>query len=252
VLNIIGTAGADAVTFNSGSVILGSTINDAGVESLTFNTGGGADALAINDASVALAASGKVSSLTLNPNATLDLRDRSLVIDYTGNSALAATTASITTARNGGQWNLPGIITSQTLAKLPSWQATLGVAEASDVVNFAGHATAVWNGQTVDQTAVLIRYTFAGDANLDGVINGDDYFLIDAHAVVGGYHNGDFDYSSNVNADDYFLIDSNYNKAQTPLAALAMARAGPALPPAIAVAFPQSPPAEHKLLDELL
>jgi len=61
------------------------------------------------------------------------------------------------------------------------------------------------------------------------VINGDDYFNIDANVGLAGgavsYSNGDFDYNGKVNADDYFLIDANYNKAAVPLAMPVMAPA---------------------------
>ena len=48
--------------------------------------------------------------------------------------------------------------------------------------------------------------------NLDGKINGDDYFRIDSVFATHptGYANGDLNYSGNVDADDYFIIDSNY------------------------------------------
>ena len=57
-------------------------------------------------------------------------------------------------------------------------------------------------------------YTYAGDADLSGSINGDYYFKIDqgysAHAT--GYANGDFNYDGRIDADDYFIIDSNYSR----------------------------------------
>ena len=59
-------------------------------------------------------------------------------------------------------------------------------------------------------------YTFAGDANLSGHIDADDYFQIDSHYNKNGtnsaisYINGDFNYDGVINGDDYFLIDSNY------------------------------------------
>src|SRR6185437_16636918 len=63
-----------------------------------------------------------------------------------------------------------------------------------------------------DATSILIRYTYSGDADLNGSVNGDDYFRIDAgyasHAV--GFSNGDFDDNGRIDADDYFLIDANY------------------------------------------
>ena len=67
-------------------------------------------------------------------------------------------------------------------------------------------------GQDVNANCILVKYTWNGDANLDGVVNADDYFLTDSGYVSqkGGWHNGDFNYDSTVNADDYFLIDSAY------------------------------------------
>jgi hypothetical protein len=72
-----------------------------------------------------------------------------------------------------------------------------------------------------------LRYTFTGDENLDGVINGDDYFAIDAGfaGTQPSYAKGDLNYDGRINADDYFLIDSNYNKAAVPLANAALPQA---------------------------
>jgi hypothetical protein len=55
-----------------------------------------------------------------------------------------------------------------------------------------------------------VKYTYEGDANVDGQINADDYAAIDSgfatHAT--GYANGDFNYSGGApNSDDYFTID---------------------------------------------
>jgi len=44
----------------------------------------------------------------------------------------------------------------------------------------------LWNGLTVDATSVLVKFTYAGDANLDGVINIDDYSAIDGSVAAGG------------------------------------------------------------------
>ena len=64
-------------------------------------------------------------------------------------------------------------------------------------------------------------YTYAGDANLDGKINADDYFEIDhdyGHTDAGSisYLGGDFNYDGKINGDDYFLIDSNFDNQTTP------------------------------------
>ena len=74
----------------------------------------------------------------------------------------------------------------------------------------------MFGGQTVSATDTLVMYTFAGDANLSGRINADDYFQIDSHYNKNGnnaaisYFNGDFNYDGVINGDDYFLIDSNF------------------------------------------
>ena len=56
--------------------------------------------------------------------------------------------------------------------------------------------------------------------NLDGVVNADDYFLIDTGFIGGGrrYQDGDLNYDGVVNADDYFLIDSAFIGQSGPLA----------------------------------
>ena len=60
----------------------------------------------------------------------------------------------------------------------------------------------------------MVMYTYGGDADLNGVINGDDYFRLDRSvnlAGATGWANGDFNYDGAVNGDDYFIIDSNVN-----------------------------------------
>jgi hypothetical protein len=68
-------------------------------------------------------------------------------------------------------------------------------------------------------------YTYGGDANLDGTLNGDDYFAIDDHinqaGVAFGYINGDFNYDGDINGDDYFIIDNNINAQGPPLGGVA-------------------------------
>jgi len=62
-------------------------------------------------------------------------------------------------------------------------------------------------------------YTYDGDADLTGNINGDDYFRIDQGYATRnnptpllGYENGDFNFDGKIDADDYFIIDRNYSR----------------------------------------
>src|SRR5204862_6620712 len=70
-----------------------------------------------------------------------------------------------------------------------------------------------FSGQSVSLNDTLVKYTWFGDANLDGVIDSTDYNLIDSgfsHPGSSGWINGDFDYSGSINSTDYFLIDAAF------------------------------------------
>jgi len=75
-------------------------------------------------------------------------------------------------------------------------------------------------GYYVDLNSILLKCTWDGDADLDGVVNADDYFQIDSGFITQkpGWYNGDFNYDGLVNADDYFLIDSAFLGQTGPLA----------------------------------
>jgi hypothetical protein len=153
----------------------------------------------------------------------LDLADNSLIWDYTAGTPIGAWTGGnvyngltglIASGRNNGAWNGNGIITSRTNAVGGTAKTTLGVAEAASILAYT-NGSATFSGQTVDTTAVLVKYTWNGDANLSGKIDGDDFFRIDAGFSAGtkAWAAGDFDLKGSVNADDYWLIDSIYGKS---------------------------------------
>ncbi len=70
-----------------------------------------------------------------------------------------------------------------------------------------------------------MKYTYFGDANLDGMVNGSDYTLIDNgfNNNLTGWRNGDFNYDGIINGDDYTLIDNAFNTQGSPLAMAALA-----------------------------
>jgi hypothetical protein len=95
------------------------------------------------------------------------------------------------------------IITSQSRAQAGRGRTTLAVALRSDATG--------WAGESAASTAIIIKYTYVGDADFDGVVDGDDFFAIDSGFPSGsGYHAGDFDYTGGIDADDYFWISENY------------------------------------------
>jgi hypothetical protein len=82
----------------------------------------------------------------------------------------------------------------------------LGLLAGSDFMALRGNAA--FAGQTVHAGDQLIRYTWMGDANLDGVITADDYAQLDEGYLFGlsGWVYGDSDYSGAVTATDYAAI----------------------------------------------
>jgi hypothetical protein len=66
---------------------------------------------------------------------------------------------------------------------------------------------------------VLVKYTYYGDANLSGNVDGSDYSLIDNGYLknLTGWYNGDFNYDNVVNGSDYTLIDNAFNSQGTKL-----------------------------------
>jgi hypothetical protein len=127
-------------------------------------------------------------------------------------STYTGLTGLVKTGRAGGAWTGPGIRSS---AAAGDDRTAVGIAMASQVLGISATQTATWSGQTVDGNTVLLKYTYAGDANLDGKINIDDYGRIDGNVAasgsVFGYYNGDFNFDGKINIDDYGIIDGNIN-----------------------------------------
>jgi hypothetical protein len=151
--------------------------------------------------------------LTLGANGTLDLGDNDLVLDYADTSPVGSWTGSaysgitglIASGRNGGSWNGKGIITTSAGT---SGLKTLGIAEASLALGATG---GTFGTETVDGSAILVKFTYAGDATLNGKIDVADYGRVDFNAPLSssGWFNGDFNYDGKVDIGDYGVIDFN-------------------------------------------
>ncbi len=230
------TAGS-ALTVNEGTL----NIHSNGGSNLTINANAGTtnfratlDATPVNVQTLRAVNVGAAGLATLEHTANLDGMIKATTIavadggklDLTNNklihvgdapnstwngSAYGGTVGLIQKGYAEGAWTGSGIVTSEPDAALGL--TTLGSASADE----AGLAGGTFGGQTVNSGDLLVAYTYAGDSNLDGVINGDDYFQIDSSFPQGltGYFNGDFNYDGVINGDDYFLIDSNFS-AQGP------------------------------------
>jgi len=152
-----------------------------------------------------------LSNLTITAG-SLDLRNNSLIIrsgavgtwNGTGYNGLTGLVAS---GRTGGTWAGSGIVTSEPSAA--GGLASIAIATAAQANK------SLFAGISVAPADVLVMYTYGGDANLDGKLNGDDYFRIDsnfANQTALGWFNGDFNYDGKKNGDDYFILDYNLNR----------------------------------------
>jgi hypothetical protein len=73
-------------------------------------------------------------------------------------------------------------------------------------------------GQRATVNSYLVKYTYYGDTNLNGYVDGSDYSRIDAAYItqggphpLTGWYNGDFNYDGVVDGSDYTLMDNVFN-----------------------------------------
>jgi hypothetical protein len=179
-----------------------------------------ADTLNVNAGTVGILSDGTAAGVSVltgglsveggNPtpaSATLDLNNNDLVV---GPATLKSTVeAQVRNARNGGAWNRPGITSSAARANATTG---LGVLSGTEYTSVGG--TGTFSGQPYAASDTLVKYTYNGDANLDGRVTFDDYVKIDTGFNTGltGWLNGDFNYSGGVSFDDYVLIDIAFNQ----------------------------------------
>ncbi|MCY2954850.1 MAG: PKD domain-containing protein [Planctomycetota bacterium] len=159
--------------------------------------------------------------LVLHDGGTLDLGGSVLILRHGDSDHGQAKTAVITAlVRSSLQraWQAPGLTSSLARSGGTGLRAIAVFNNDDSTGQPIIHEFA---GQVVDQNCILAKCTYNGDANLDGIVNADDYFLIDSGFISqkSGWYNGDFNYDGVINADDYFLIDLAFTRQTGPLSA---------------------------------
>jgi autotransporter-associated beta strand protein len=185
-----------ATNVNAGTLVVGSA---AALPATT--------ALNINNNSTAQLATGiggpTIASLSISPNATLDINNDHLFINYgSGTDPIASIQALLVTGRNGGAWNGIGGITSSAIAGNPGYG--VGYADSADPGNPA----------SLSSGTIEVAFTLLGDTNLDHAVNGVDFGILAANFNKGitGWDNGDFNYDNVVNGVDFGSLAANFNK----------------------------------------
>jgi hypothetical protein len=123
-----------------------------------------------------------------------------------------ATIAAQVKAASANGWTGQGITSSLAAAVAADstnhHKTAIGYAENAA----AGNLTS-FLGQPADSTSILLRYTFDGDANLDGTVNALDFNMLATNYGTGQYwFQGDFNDDGVVGSGDFALLAANYGQ----------------------------------------
>ncbi|HEY1921284.1 MAG TPA: hypothetical protein VGG44_00850, partial [Tepidisphaeraceae bacterium] len=185
---------------NSGSLVVNANQilgTVSGIGSITVGNGATANTLQFAPNTTGIT----MSALTINGNAALDISNNHLLINFGTNADPSPTIRQyLIDGYNGGAWNGAGGIDSSAITS----GYGIGYADGSDNV-----VTNLLPGQ------IEVAFTLYGDANLDGVVNGEDFTILAGNLgkSVNAWDQGDFNYDNVVSGVDFTLLVSNLGKA---------------------------------------
>lgn len=146
---------------------------------------------------------------SLTNTGTLDMNEFA-IIDYAAGSTSPIDTIrqQILAGRDNGAWDAAGIIDSNARADS---HLAVGFADANQ--KFTSFP-ATFAQQSVDDSAILMRETYGGDANIDGAVTILDFNLLAASFGHSGreWFNGDFDYNGTIDILDFNILAANFGK----------------------------------------
>ncbi len=173
----------------------------------------------------------RLVTLSVAPNATFDLNDNDLVL----NSGNFATVQSLVFEgyRASADPAATGIVSSAAQA---AGGATILALFENSLVGFVDWPSG--SGKTITPAAIVGKYTYIGDTNMDGQVSAQDYTAIDANIGTSqplgiSWFYGDTNFDGNIDATDYTGIDAALGLGQgLPLAAAGLSIASPIDQPA--------------------
>jgi hypothetical protein len=189
-----------------GSITVDSADNNYLANSLSSNTvyvTGGMTIAALS--TLHRTGGGLLRTASFANSGTLDLGDTKMILDYSGSSPLTTIRTMLVSGCANGAWNGTGI--NSAAAAGGALQTAIGYCEAFAVPvnNFAG--------ETVDTSTILLRYTYCGDADLNGTVNSVDFNrLMQGYGRTTGIEwiKGDFNFDGKVNTLDFNALAGNY------------------------------------------
>jgi hypothetical protein len=217
----------DAGTVNLATDLGAGLATPAERPDLYVSTAGGGPGAVLN-----MAASQNLNQFTVNPSGTATLAaggDKTLV---TRSLSVDGTAGRLNMTDNDFIVDYTGTSPEFTLRdKVKAFADNPAAAGGIDFTHGAGDVviavaektewgSSTFNGVALDDTTVIGKYTYYGDANLDGAVTSDDYVAVDVGLGSGdSWVQGDFNFSGTVTSDDYVAIDVNLGKGSpTPLA----------------------------------
>ena len=132
----------------------------------------------------------------------IDLTNGGMVVDYTGATPAASISGLLQSGFASGAWNGNGI-NSSVAAATPGM--SLGLADNASL------GLATFQGETVGSSSILVKYTYTGDLNFDGMVNGIDLSVLGSSWQSSGlWANGDLNYDGVINGIDLSMLGSNW------------------------------------------
>jgi len=194
-------------------------VNNSALNVYANNTSGrisGTGALTIGQAGTAAAlkiasnsGTGTLGSLMIAGTSKLDIANNTVRINFGSpvNDPAATIAGYLKTGYNGGQWTGAGIDSSTAATGSASEALSVGYADGNTDI-----------GTPAQPNQVLVKYTLAGDANLDGAVG-----FTDLVAVVQNFNKsntdwvqGNFAYGTSTNFADLVAVVQNFNKTLNP------------------------------------
>jgi autotransporter-associated beta strand protein len=168
-----------------------------------------------------------------SPTAKLDLTNNFLIVDYDAGTPLAAIQGYVKAGMGPKDgigrvhWDGTSGITSST-ANANYLTSAVGVMDNTFDFEGTRPVKTTFGGQAVDTSSILVRYTWWGDMNLDGVVDYNDVSILVYyyyHTPGGdkmGWQTGDLNYDGVMNYDDVSLMVYGYYHQGAPLGDAAM------------------------------
>jgi hypothetical protein len=201
------TLNSGVILTQTGNIVYQSIVNIESGAGIVFGESAYVSQISLAEgSSVSVGGSGAVLTVNqLTNGGIVNVQNNKLLIDWGkvigSTDPVGAIRGELTSGYAGGAWNGAGI-NSSVAAVTRGY--SVGYADGADSV-----VAGLGSGQ------IEVMYTLAGDANLDGVVNGTDFAILAGNfgKSVGAWDEGDFNYEGIVNGSDFAELAANFGKA---------------------------------------